>query len=120
MAGAATLSSVSNRSSHITGRLQGFFQLCEQFIAIGLHCSVVWGVLMGRLQTVTPDRERERSSRRALLLQAEARAKCQAGDTNDIKRLIPLSLGRKDSSRTLDSASSGDLITFIYVHHTFM
>ena len=43
---------------------------CQGFSAVlvlGLHCSVVWifwGIFMGRLQTVTPDRERERREKR--------------------------------------------------------
>ena len=42
---------------------------CQGFSAVlvlGLHCSVVWifwGIFMGRLQTVTPDREREKRER---------------------------------------------------------
>ena len=46
---------------------QGFSDPFSAVLVLGLHCSVVWifwGILMGRLQTVTPDRERERERER--------------------------------------------------------
>ena len=65
-----------NRSSHITGRLAGLS--CEQFACIAV-------LLLDR--EGEGEREREKSSRRALLVQAEAHAKCQAGDTNDKRNM---------------------------------